>query len=151
MTPLAPNQQCETCAFRPNGNAGASSEVHNRLKGEICALSAVPFSCHHAPDGRELNWRGSTADFIESLSGRKDLRVCAGWKVAVRRFAACGYFKNNRTIRQALGQYAMDQINIFLSKDIDPSEKEEARLEIGRALKILAKRDTRVKIQAGQS
>ena len=138
---LTPNEQCDSCAFRPKAKTGASSEVNNRLKGEICALSGVPFSCHHAPDGRELNWRGSASDFINSLdNGRKDLRVCAGWKHSVREFARRGYFKTNRVVRRALGQYALDQLQIFLAKDIEDPEKEEARIDLGRTLRMLAKK-----------
>jgi hypothetical protein len=139
---LAPNQQCDSCAFRPKAKTGAASEVHNRLKGQICALSGVAFSCHHAPDGRELDWRGSPADFIRSLNGRRDLRVCAGWKAAVHGFVRRGYFKSNRIVRHALGQYAMHQMEIFLGKDIDAAEKEEARVELGRTLMILTKRES---------
>lgn len=138
---LSPNQQCDTCAFRKANTGGASSEVQNRLKGEICALSGVPFSCHHAPDGRELDWRGTSADFMRSLTGRRDLRVCAGWKAAVRRNLRRGYFKANRAVRRALGQYAIDQLQIFTSSDIDQVDKEEARIELGRTVRMLAKRD----------
>lgn len=136
---LDPNKKCESCAFRRNTGNGAASEVNNRLKGEICALSGVPFSCHHAPDGRELNWRGSSVDFFKSLTGRGDLRVCAGWKQAVRRLAARGYFKTNRIIRRGIGEYALDQLSTFLSSG-DPVDKEEAHLELGRSLKMLVKR-----------
>jgi hypothetical protein len=137
---LKPNEQCESCAFRPAGSPGAAAEVNNRLKGEICALSGVPFSCHHAPDGRELNWRGSPADLFQSMNGRKDLRVCAGWKLAVAEHARRGLFAAGRTVRRALGIYGLDQLNIFLSRDIEPEEKEEAHLEFGRILKILIKK-----------
>jgi hypothetical protein len=37
---------CNTCAFRA-GCITHDKEPHNALKGEICALSGVPFFCHY--------------------------------------------------------------------------------------------------------
>ena len=94
-------------------------------------------SCHHAPDGRELR---SHADFIESLTnGRKDLRICAGWKAAVAENVRRGLFARGRTVRRALGEYAVDQLNIFVSRDVEAEDKEDARLELDRTLRILCK------------
>ena len=136
---LNPNKPCETCAF---GKAvGAAGEVNNRLAGEICALSGVPFGCHHAPDGRELNWRHGALEFMKSLvNGKRDLRVCAGWKREVAKYAKQGLYKKNRGIRMALGRYALDQLQIFLSRKVDPVEKEEARMELEKTLHQLVRR-----------
>src|SRR5579863_867335 len=76
--PLDPNSPCSTCAYGTAG--GAAKEPHNRLKGQICALGGIPFFCHHAPDGRELNWHGGPAEYFASMRDRRDIRMCAGWK-----------------------------------------------------------------------
>ena len=91
MPELSPQTPCDTCAF---GKAGGATEPHNRLKGQICALGGLPFFCHHAPDGRELDWHGDSADYFRSLRNKKDRRVCAGWKREVRAYRSRGFLES---------------------------------------------------------
>lgn len=131
---LLPNERCSTCAFG-FGKIGAAGESNNRLKGELAAVGAIPFSCHHAPDGRELNWHGSAADFINSLQGRKDLRVCAGWKAAVAGHAKDPQWRKNLWVRRPLAQYAMDVLTAFMSEEKGSAECKEL---LGRAASRLS-------------
>jgi hypothetical protein len=110
MLPLDPNSPCSTCAFR--AGAGANKEVYNRLRAMVAALGAVPFTCHHAPDGRELNWKAGPIEYVNSLSGRRDIRVCAGWKSEVRKLARRGRFRDlaARTRFRAVASFMLDGI-----------------------------------------
>jgi hypothetical protein len=138
---VSPSDPCDTCAF---GKAGAATEPHNALKAQISALGGIPFFCHHAPDGRELNWRGSPADYWASMASKKDARVCAGWKreVAAQRRLFRGPYN---VIRRAVAESALDALAAFLwNKRCGPQmskEKLEAHRHIKRALRFLTSAD----------
>lgn len=137
-TRLSPNQPCGTCAYREG--AAANREVSNRVRAMICELGGVPFHCHHATDGRELNWRGSQADFFASMASRRDLRLCAGWKSAVAKRKAQGFFGKFGCIRRAIAINALDSLEAFLHPS-DPQEKQEAQEDLWKALRFLVKRN----------
>jgi hypothetical protein len=114
MSALSPNIRCQSCAFGPQRSSVTAHEPDNVLRGTIAALGGVPFRCHHAPDGRELNWRGGPVEFLKSMDGRRDYRICAGWKSKVRQLAKRGHFNKRKSILHALGQYAMERLDDFL-------------------------------------
>lgn len=138
MPELSPQTPCDTCAF---GKAGGATEPHNRLKGQICALGGLPFFCHHAPDGRELDWHGDSADYFRSLRNKKDRRVCAGWKREVRAYRSRGFFGKYRIIRRAVAQGALDSLVEFLADDTEAEEKLQAQHHLWRALRFLVRRN----------
>jgi hypothetical protein len=136
---LNPSVPCETCAF---GKAGAACELNNVLKGQIASLGGVPFWCHHAPDGRELNWQGGQAEYFGSLNGKRDIRICAGWKRDVSKNKIRGLFSNPYgVIRRAVAEGALDALQDFLSPTGTAKQKRAARLHINRALRYLTAKD----------
>ena len=132
MERLDPNERCKSCAYNKDG-AGAREEVHNRLKAFIAASTCIPFHCHYAPNGRELNWHGSSANYVASRHGRQDIRVCAGWKEMIRRI---DHPRNTRIIRRSLGQYSLDCLDAFLA-ETGKSERQELLQELKRTLSLL--------------
>jgi hypothetical protein len=76
---MSERQQCEGCAF----NGDAAAEPYNRLRSEICALTGVPFYCHHG-----LDWTRPLAlknGLVVDMDGKSAKPVaCAGWRDRMR-------------------------------------------------------------------
>jgi hypothetical protein len=125
---------CDTCAF---GKTGAALEPHNRLRASICALGPFPFSCHHARDGREIDWR----DRLSSPAAR-DLRICVGWQREVARRAKLGYFKGPyREIRRAVAYAALQEVYAFTNQNVRAQDHRDPLGRLRRILRFLSKRD----------
>jgi hypothetical protein len=125
---------CDTCAF---GKTGAALEPHNRLRASICALGPFPFSCHHARDGREIDWR----DRLSSPAAR-DLRICVGWQREVARRAKLGYFKGPyREIRRAVAYAALQEVYAFTNQNVRAQDHRDPEGRLRRILRFLSKRD----------
>ncbi len=111
--PAACNRQCHGCALRTG--AAANEEPHNRLRGIFAALGGYPFACHDSlgwggddvgyPKGavnalailhsqRKIIAAGADPELIEKQVAevRRNLRMCGGWRAAVARLKAAGWF-----------------------------------------------------------
>lgn len=136
---------CETCAFR-SGCVTHDKEPHNALKGEICALTAVPFFCHY-----DRNHVDRHSDAVFWLRGRgfdingetAQLRVCAGWKQRVRENQDRGFFKTRylRFLRKILGNHALRLIKTFLAAEDGTPEKREAHAQLKATIEMIAQPD----------
>lgn len=96
---------CDSCAFHPG--AAAHNELYNRLRGEICAITGVPFWCHHGKDGTDYT---NSSKFVSRSEIRaRGMRVCEGWKAEVRKHVAAGSDRwHRRLIRRWRGEAALD-------------------------------------------
>lgn len=128
---------CDTCAF---GKSGAAKEPRNRLVSNICALTAIPFHCHHTRSGPEFDWSGpglqSSASFLALPPAEK--KVCEGWKLAVRKLKAEGQFNVGdtpedqhllRRYLRSLGADALRCLEYYLAEK-DLRDKEDLRRQL---------------------
>jgi hypothetical protein len=136
---------CNTCAFRA-GCITHDKEPHNALKGEICALSGVPFFCHYDKNGVDHH-----GDVVFWMRGRgfdingenAQLRICEGWKKRVLENQARGFFKTRylRFLRKMLGNHALRLIDVFLSSEDGTPEKLEAHAQLKTTIEMIAQAD----------
>lgn len=89
--------QCEECAFKPG--AAANKESYNSLRGQVCALGAVPFFCHH-----NLNWQEDQRLWVgeKMKENCRAAGICQGWKQRVAELHKRGFFGEFREIRRAV-------------------------------------------------
>lgn len=148
--------QCHGCAFKPG--AAANQEPHNQLRGAFAALGGFPFICHEAmgwtPDRKgyprdlkpELALLMTNTKALEALgvtpemrerqirNVRESVKVCGGWKAAIRRLKADGWFRNRTVtyIRRVVAMNAAAALHRLETKDLyDPdytgTEPEDVR------------------------
>jgi hypothetical protein len=125
---------CDECAF---GKKGAGTEPYNSLRGQICALGAVPFFCHHSVDWEsdQRFWVGKVLTEKTRQSG-----ICQGWKARVRQLHAKGWFGEYREIRQAIAKHALRLIEAFTDEK-DPETKKLYSKKLRKITRFLASRD----------
>jgi len=126
-------RQCSGCAFK--SGAAANGEVTNRLRGAFAALGGYVFLCHES-----LGWKHGKTDYPkgarealdvielsrvlrrcgvseaylqEKRAALPDIRVCGGWRAAVARLAAAGWFRSPavRYIRRYYARRAAAQVD----------------------------------------
>lgn len=99
---------CDTCAFRTG--AAAHSEVYNRLRAQICAITGVPFWCHHGFDWKTKSKYITRAEFRE-----RGMRICQGWRDEVRKHVKPGLEGAlRRLIRRSKGEAILRMIERFI-------------------------------------
>ncbi len=128
---------CDSCAFR-EGSETFDREPYNRFRGQICALSGVPFFCHHG-----LNWHKPIAirkGIATDVDGnRQRLKVCQGWRAqGVKDVPAGPKHAVKRMIRRALGQDCLDTLECAISES-DPAEHAELWAHLRAQFKKLLK------------
>jgi len=134
------NGQCHGCAYRPG--AAANRESHNKLRAVFAALGGYPFLCHESlgwtpdrpgyPDARALNERlgilmtraklvelGAMPENIarETEQLRRSVRMCFGWRTAVARLKAAGWFARAdfTAYRRQMGKLAARALDDFIA------------------------------------
>lgn len=126
---------CDTCAFR-EGSETFEREPYNRFRGQVAAMSGVPFFCHHG-----LNWRGPMAirkGKVFDVDGNVErLQICAGWRKNVVKHIRPGM--KDRLLRRGLGQACMDQLEAAVAETSGP-EKEELWRELRGMFMMLAQK-----------
>lgn len=129
---MSSNSACDSCAFRP-GSVTHDKEPYNAFRGQVAALSGLPFFCHHG-----LNWRkriltkfGHALDCDGKI---QRLQVCAGWKEQVRGTITPATKK--RMIRRGLGVLIMDELDAAIAED-DPKERRELWKDLHRSFRML--------------
>lgn len=129
-------QRCSGCAFTPGTEA--NREPNNHLRALICLLGPSPFWCH-----ANIDWRAPRPHKV-SLKEYQILAqtagICRGWQEAVRELAATGYYQENPIVTKYVGLAALDQLDLFLAKDVDPEIKEDAGETLKRLVKLLGKK-----------
>lgn len=148
--------QCHGCAYKPG--AAANLEGQNFLRGVFAALGGYPFYCHqslgwapgqeHYPEGAEealailssrhmLIRAGACIDSIdrETADLRRKLRICGGWRSAVRRLKASGWYSNPsvRYVRRHFAKTAAACVE-RLTKAATVSPEERSREEAAQDL-----------------
>ena len=125
--------QCEGCAFKPG--ADANREPYNNLRGQVCALGAIPFYCHHNVNWEENQklWVGDTLKQNCRTAG-----ICQGWKSRVAELHKRGFFGEFREIRRIIAQQCLSLIEHFTD---DKAEKKKIGKKIRRMLRFLAAED----------
>ncbi len=128
------NGQCHGCAYK--AGAAANSEPNNNLKGVFAALGGYPFYCHESlgwnrgrkgyPPGadnalailtnrRSILAVGASPELVElQVAGvRKNLRVCGGWRAAVKRLKRMGWFANRdvNLVRRVMARRATESLS----------------------------------------
>lgn len=137
---------CETCAFK-KGCVTHDDEPHNRLRAEICAAGPLPFHCHHSDLGDWSELDLSTINAVEAMSLRRELPICEGWRAEVRRRAAAGeYPKETRQLRRHIAAHALKMISQFIRSPEGSTAKNEARIELPRCLRFLARPKARANV-----
>lgn len=107
---------CDTCAFRP-GSVTHDAEPHNRLRGELCALGAIPFYCHHGVDGVVRDLKDVTPDVRRLAVQTGYMVICQGWRRAVKELAAEGYFKDSPRVKRAYAELGIGALQIFTGSE----------------------------------
>jgi hypothetical protein len=147
---------CDSCAFRP-GSVTHDKEPYNALRGLICALGARPFHCHHLngedhhddqqyllqrlPDVRRFLQRFYAE---QGWSGRilegETLKLCAGWKEAVRENKAKHLFDDPavRRVRRLAADRALEVIEQFIAAPEGSPQKADLNRELGSLVYLLA-------------
>lgn len=131
--------ECDTCAFR-EGSTTHDAEPYNRLRSEICALTGVPFFCHHG-----LNWRkpmiirrGMAADVDGNI---RRLQICAGWKARMNGSQLPRDSDNlshlGRIVRRSKGLAALDLLEEACDSENDASDKAGLWERLRRVVKSL--------------
>jgi hypothetical protein len=93
---------CDSCAFSPG--AGAHDEIYNRFRAEVCALTGVPFYCHHGFD-----WENQPRYLAKSEV--RQIVLCAGWKREVQRHVKPGIAgKRARLVRRWKGLMVLERL-----------------------------------------
>jgi hypothetical protein len=131
---------CDTCAFRP-GSVTHDREPQNSLRGELCALGAIPFYCHHGRDGqvRDLGSPPMKARARRVLVQAGETVICQGWRRAVAELAATGYFKDSPRVKRAYAELGLGALQIFITEEKGPKKRMASRvlkdviLELNRA------------------
>jgi hypothetical protein len=125
---------CDECAF---GKKGAGTEPYNSLRGQICALGAVPFFCHHS-----LDWESDQRFWVGKVLTEKTRQsgICQGWKARVRQLHAKGWYGEYRAIRSAIAKHALQLIEAF-SSEKDPETKKQYQKKLRSMTRFLASRD----------
>lgn len=134
--PTQPAGGCDTCAFRA-GCITHEKEPHNRLKALICALGGLPFYCHYSDAGDWSSTSISKLNREESMTLRRDLPVCQGWKAEVKRLAGVGHFRKATRARRWVALHALRLVQRFIDSD-NPEEKADVERDLYRALDLLA-------------
>jgi len=129
---------CESCAFR--SGAAANTEIYNRLRSEICALTGVPFWCHHGKDGTDFT---SKTKFVTNAELRsRGMRICEGWKRAVRQHVRPGLTATfKRLVRRWTGEGILQLIDEFIDAEEGSAEKRDAHRRLDRAIRGLHRED----------
>ncbi|HEV7674353.1 MAG TPA: hypothetical protein VGQ12_07475 [Candidatus Angelobacter sp.] len=133
---------CDTCAFR-NG-AEANSEPYNRLRALVCAVSGIPFYCHHGFDWQTTDISLINRRFVP-VGGELTCRMhaCAGWKREVARFKANGQIPSDpavRSVQRQFGEYALCLIKAAIDAPEDSAEKEAHWKELRGVMEMLFQR-----------
>lgn len=114
------NSPCDSCAFR-EGSETFEREPYNRFRGQIAALSGLPFFCHHG-----LNWRGPMAirkGLVFDMDGKvQHVKICAGWRAEVALHITPA--TPDRRIRRGLGQAILDQLDAAIAETGIAEKKE---------------------------
>jgi hypothetical protein len=125
---------CDTCAFR-EGSETFEREPYNRFRGQVAALSGLPFFCHHG-----LNWRKPMAirrGFAFDVDGNVErVKVCEGWRQQVTKHIKPGM--KDRLLRRGLGQATMDQLEAAIA-ETGKAEKKELWAELRTMFLMLTK------------
>ena len=148
--------RCHGCAYK--SGAAANLEGQNYLRGVFAALGGYPFVCHESlgwgperegyPEGSkqalailtsnrfQLIKAGADPELIEKQVGkvREGMRMCGGWKAAVRRLKDLGWFAN-RDITLVRRHYAKHAAACLerLTRDQEefmPDDRRDRRLDI---------------------
>lgn len=133
------SQPCDTCAFRKD--AEAYTEPYNRLRALVCAVSGIPFYCHHGFDWRTTDLVQVNRRFVPvggELTGR--VQACAGWKREVARLKASGQISPKpdvRKVQRIFGEYALHLIKAAIDAPEDSAEKAAHWKELRGVMEIL--------------
>lgn len=110
---------CDGCAYADG--AAANLEPDNRLKALVCALTGVPFWCHHG-----MNWQTTPKHLSRAEFQALNLHICEGWRREVSKRIKPGLAgKRRRLIRRWKGEAALMLIDEFIALEPGP-EKDEA-------------------------
>lgn len=130
------NQRCHGCAFTPGSEA--NREPNNHLRALICLLGPAPFYCHENIDWRQPSRSNVTLE--EARAFVQTTTICRGWQESVRELAATGYYKDNPLVTKFIGVAALQQLDMFLSKDVRKDIKQEAARTLRRLMQMLGKK-----------
>lgn len=128
------SEACQTCAFKDG--CAANLEPYNRVRSEVCALSAIPFYCHTTFDWRNTDLSTMTRDEVAAF--RKGMTVCQGWRRRVAELAKHGHFKvpGVREVRRILGQNAILIIQRVVKTE-DRAEKDQLYRSLDEYVRML--------------
>lgn len=127
------NEQCMDCAFKEGG--AANKEAYNRLRGEVCALGAIPFFCHHSIDWQsQHSWTSEEKRQACRTSG-----ACGGWVARVNVLRAKGFYDQYRVIRQAVAKQALFGIDLLC--DATDKKRKKVLSTLRRMMRFLAAQD----------
>jgi hypothetical protein len=124
---------CDTCAYRPG--AEANTEAYNRFRSLICALTGVPFYCHHNFDWKTQRSRMTRPEF-------RKLRptLCEGWRREVKKHVKPGLAGTfNRLVRRWKGEYILLLIEEWVGAE--GADKKARTKELQAAIKSLHAED----------
>ena len=122
---------CESCAFREG--AAAHNEVYNRLRAQICALTGVPFWCHHTTSGADIT--GSSSFKTKAEVSAVGLRICEGWKREVVQNVKPGPATFKRLVRRWKGEAILEMIEEFVRSEGE--DKQEVLQRLDHAIRTL--------------
>ena len=128
------NVGCGTCAFRKGSET--RGETYNTLKATLCVLGAVPFYCHYTKNGEDLH-----TDKPRLLK-TNDMKVCDGWKQAIRKQLKLGNLRPELAQKRSLAKVALAALEAFVDEKEGTPEKAEMKIVLLNSIKLLsAKRE----------
>lgn len=110
------NIGCGSCAFRKSSPTRA--EPYNAIRALLCELGGVPFYCHYDKSGRDFHHTPDDKPVLVQL------RVCEGWKAAVRKRAANPEWREDRSLRKTVAGVALGAVE-RLAQPYEPHEREQ--------------------------
>lgn len=109
---------CESCAFRLASET--RREPYNTMKATLCDLGGVPFYCHYDKAGHDFH-----AD--EAKPVVEQLKVCEGWKQAMRKRSKDSRWMEGRTLRKSLAQLALGALELLVDNEDAQDRKTKLR------------------------
>jgi|ERR1700732_1421592 len=118
---------CDTCAFRAGSDT--RREPYNAMKATLCELGGVPFYCH-------LDRAGVDFHASEDKPPASQLRICEGWKKAMRVVAQNPVWRKNRSLRKAFAEIGIGALERLVDND-DPEDRARHMKTVGMAVRAL--------------